>query len=507
MRVSSVHTSLLSLFLTLSLSFDLVSSAKAPLLINPLGLAPLPSVKQATKAAAAVGLDLGNIQGDILIGMMKNKELFFFFQINDVPTFKSHLSMDIHPLVTNVTELLSNDSQPATLVNIAFSQAGLNALGINDQLGDSLFSAGQAAGAADLGDGPGAGTGNWEPAFVAGTIHGVLILASSTTDNINSQLASLQATLGTSITESYRLLGEARPGDQNGHEHFGFKDGISQPMINGFNGVNGVPLFPTQSPGIDAGHILLGETGDGTSRPSWAKDGSFLVFRQLKQLVPEFNNFLVANAPNDMTPELLGARMVGRWKSGAPVFLSPLADDPELGNDPARNNNFNYTSSDPGFVFTSDQEKCPFSAHIRKTNPRADFAIQSPFPNHIMRSGIPYGPEVSLAEAAAGVSDNSVERGLAFVAYQSDISVGFRTLQHVWANNQQFVFGKNISNNPGVGFDPITGANQGAARNVTGLDPNSANGVITLQTDFVISRGGEYFFSPPISALLTPLGA
>ncbi|KAJ7590001.1 fungal peroxidase [Mycena floridula] len=501
MKVSRPHISLL---LALSVSFDVVVG-KAGILINPPGLAPLPSVQQATTAAAAVGLDLGNIQGDILIGMKKNKELFFFFQINDAPTFRSHLSADIHPLVTNVTELLSNDTQPATLVNIAFSQAGLNALGVTDQLGDSLFSTGQAAGAADLGDGPGAGTGNWEPAFVPGTIHGVLILASSTTDNINSQLASLQATLGTSITESYRLLGEARPDDQNGHEHFGFKDGISQPMINGFNGaVNGVPLFPTQSPAIDAGHILLGETGDNTTRPSWAKDGSFLVFRQLKQLVPEFNNFLVANAPSDMTPELLGARMVGRWKSGAPIFLSPQADDPDLGNDPTRNNNFNYTSSDPGFVFTSDQEKCPFSAHIRKTNPRADFTTQSPFPNHIIRASIPYGPEVSDAEAAAGVSDNSVERGLAFVAYQSDISLGFHTLQNVWANNQNFVFGKNIT---APGFDPIIGANQGAARPVTGLDPNSADGTITMQTDFVVSRGGEYFFSPPISALLTPLGA
>ncbi|KAJ7590169.1 fungal peroxidase [Mycena floridula] len=505
MKVSSIHRSLL---LALSFSFDLVTSAKAPLLINPPGLAPLPSLKQATAAAAAAGLELGNIQGDILIGMKKDKELFFFFHINDVPTFRSHLSADIHPLVTDVTELLSNDTQPATLVNIAFSQAGLNTLGVTDQLGDSLFSAGQAAGAADLGDGPGAGTGNWEPAFVTGTIHGVLILASSTTDNINSQLASLQATLGSSITESYRLLGEARPDDQNGHEHFGFKDGISQPMINGFNGViNGVPLFPTQSPAIDAGHILLGESGDRSmdSRPPWAKDGSFLVFRQLKQLVPEFDNFLVANTPSDMTPELLGARMVGRWKSGAPIFLSPHADDPDLGNNSTRNNNFNYTSSDPDFIFESNQERCPFSAHIRKTNPRADFTIQSPFPNHIIRSGIPYGPEVSPAEAAAGVS--TVERGLAFVAYQSDISVGFHTLQNVWANNQNFVFGKNISTNPGIGFDPIIGANQGAARNVTGLDPSSANGVITMLTDFVVSRGGEYFFSPPISALLTPLGA
>ncbi|KAJ7592102.1 fungal peroxidase [Mycena floridula] len=498
MKVSRLHTSLL---LALSVSFDVVVG-KAGILINAPGLAPLPSLKQATTAATTVGLALSNIQGDILIGMKKNKELFFFFQIKDVPTFRSHLSADIHPLITNVPQLLSNDTQPGTMVNIAFSQAGLNALGVTDALGDSLFSAGQAAGATDLGDGPLPGTANWVPAFsTAGKIHGVLILASDTTDNINSQLATLQGKLGASITESYRLLGEARPNSQNGHEHFGFKDGISQPAINGFNGViSGAPLFPGP-PGIDPGNILLGEAGDGASRPSWAKDGSFLVFRQLKQLVPEFNSFLKKNAPSDMTPELLGARMVGRWKSGAPIDLSPLADDPALGNDNTRNNNFNFTH--PGTDFTSNQKNCPFSAHIRKTNPRADLA-NGAFPaNHIMRSGIPYGPEVSAAEATAGVSNNTVERGLAFVAYQSSITNGFHKLQQAWANAPGFIFNKNVK----PGFDPIIGANKGAARGVVGLDPSAPTGTITLQKDFVVSRGGEYFFSPPISALLTPLGA
>ncbi|KAJ7593098.1 fungal peroxidase [Mycena floridula] len=489
MKLSGIHGSLL---LAISLSFELVI-AKSNILISPPGLPVLPSTQQATKAAAAVGLDLDNIQGDILIGMKKNKELFFFFQIADVPTFKSHLSADIHPLITTTTQLLSTSTQPTTMVNIAFSQAGLTALGVTDNLGDSIYSTGQASAVAngDLGDG---GTGGWQPEFVAGDIHGVLLLASDTVDNINAQLASLQATLGTSITESYRLLGEARPGAEQGHEHFGFKDGIAQPAINGFTGA---ATFPGQS-AIDAGHILLGEAGDVT-RPAWAQDGSFLVFRQLKQLVPEFNSFLTANTPSDMTPELLGARMVGRWKSGAPVDLSPLADDPVLGNDPTRNNNFNYTH--PGTDFVSNQVNCPFSAHIRKTNPRADFPV--PFANHIVRAGIPYGPEVSDAEAAAGVSDNSVERGLAFVAYQSDIATGFHTLQQVWANNPGFVFGKNVQ----PGFDPIIGANAGASRDALGLDPSAPTGSITLQKDFVVSRGGEYFFSPPISALLTPLGA
>jgi deferrochelatase/peroxidase EfeB len=93
-------------------------------------------------------------------------------------------------------------------------------------------------------------------------------------------------------------------------------DGISQPGITGFT------ANPT--PGqivIDPGHILLGETGDATTRPSWAKDGSFLAFRQLKQFVPEFEKFLADNPVQEpgLTPAqgsaLMGARMMGRWKS------------------------------------------------------------------------------------------------------------------------------------------------------------------------------------------------
>jgi deferrochelatase/peroxidase EfeB len=98
---------------------------------------------------------------------------------------------------------------------------------------------------------------------------------------------------------------------------FGFLDGISNPAITGFT----ANPMPGQSV-LNAGAILVGETGDTvTTRPAWAKDGSFLVFRQLEQLVPEFNKFLTDNpiVEDGLTAQqgsdLLGARMVGRWKS------------------------------------------------------------------------------------------------------------------------------------------------------------------------------------------------
>ncbi|KIK63490.1 hypothetical protein GYMLUDRAFT_41170 [Collybiopsis luxurians FD-317 M1] len=476
-------------------SNDLKPRRTSSILINPAAQPALPSAQQAASSSASVGLNLTNIQGDILIGMKKNKELFFFFSIVDPTSFKSQLGADILPLITSTTELLAVSTQPNTLVNIAFSQRGLTALGITDNLGDSLFTAGQLNDASSLGD----TTSNWVSEFAGTSIDGVLLLASDTVDNINNTLSQLQSTLNGSISEVYSIQGQARPGNEQGHEHFGFMDGISNPAIDGFS--TPLPGQAVVAPGI----ILVGEQGDGTTRPSWAIDGSFLAFRQLEQRVPEFNKFLIDNAlsePNltvDQNTELLGARMMGRWKSGAPVDLTPLVDDPVLAADPQRNNNFNYTH--PDFNLATDQSHCPFSAHIRKTNPRAD--IGGSFSEHIIRAGIPYGPEVTDAEAASNVSstDPTLERGLAFVAYQANIGNGFAFLQQFWANNINF-------HTSSVGQDPIIGvATPDGPRSVGGLDPLDSTRDITLNQDFVISRGGEYFFSPSLSAIQNTFSA
>ncbi|KAJ7578351.1 hypothetical protein C8J56DRAFT_898498 [Mycena floridula] len=191
-----------------------------------------------------------------------------------------------------------------------------------------------------------------------------------------------------------------------------------------------------------------------------------------------------------MTPNLVGVGMVGRWKSyhkatqGAPIDLTPIQDDPILGGDPERNKNFNFNH--PGENITSNQGECPFLAQIQKTNPRIDLNKYT-FTNHIICAGIPFGPELSDAEKAS-------------VAYQSDITNGFRRLQTAWADTPNFVLGKDV--NPG--FDPI----------ITDCHETSLAWIpkiLTQEThpvpDFVVTREGEYFFAPPLSALLSPLGA
>ncbi|KAF8143462.1 dye-decolorizing peroxidase precursor [Mycena galopus ATCC 62051] len=506
-----MHKSLSTLVLVCLLSFgQLVASRstelpprrRAPpqprrtksLLINPPAIPDLPTAQAVAELDDA--LDTDNIQADILVGMHKASELFYFFAIEDAATFKEKLASDILPLITSTTEILSVDTQPITAVNVAFSNTGLLALGVTDDLGDPDFVAGQFAAneTSTIGDNP----STWDPAFAGNSIHGVFLLASDTVGNIDTELANIQSILGTSITELYSLQGAARPGDEEGHEHFGFMDGISQPAVNGFTN----PVLPGQTAGI----FLLGEASDPvttTARTSWAKDGSFLVFRQLEQLVPEFNKFLADN-PLDVEElgpeagsELLGARMVGRWKSGAPIFLTPTADDPVLAADPNRNNNFTYVINGNGTENHFNQTNCPFGAHIRKVHPRGDLDPSVENSHFIIRSSIPYGEEVTAAETASNTT--SVDRGLAFVSYQSNIFNGFVFLQSIWINAIGYAHYPSRT----VGVDPIIGTLGGGPKNISGLDPLSfpPDGTANGLADYVVSRGGEYFFAPSLTGI------
>lgn len=135
----------------------------------------------------------------------------------------------------------------------------------------------------------------------------------------------LGSLLGNTISQVVKVLGKARPGNQKGHEHFGYLDGVSEPAVEDI-----VVPFPGQHV-VKPGVLLMGQPGDPVSvRPSWAKNGSILVYRQLEQLVPEFDKFKHDNAllpvflGIEKGAELLGARLFGRWKSGEALFPAAL---------------------------------------------------------------------------------------------------------------------------------------------------------------------------------------
>ncbi|THH17068.1 dyp-type peroxidase [Bondarzewia mesenterica] len=475
-------------------------------------------------------LDLANVQGDILSGLPKKTQTYVFFQITNSNAFRTALA-HLVPLITSTKEVVGhrqsiadnkaaaarNSHEPPLLeivgVNVAFSQIGLNTMGIKDdiQAEPNPFKAGQLKDAQNLGDkGVTDKSGNFVPDWIDAfkhPVHGVFIISGHDHPSVSKKVHEVEHIFGVdgqhpSFKEVLKVVGDVRPGKEKGHEHFGFLDGISQPAVKDFD--------KHPNPGqetVRQGIILVGRDGDGDakSRPTWALDGSFVGLRYLFQLVPEFNKFLLDN-PIDLPgltrekgSELLGARLMGRWKSGAPIDITPLQDNLKLGPNAKENNNFRYQGE------IDSQTRCPFSAHTRKTNPRADLEDLPPSKGgpvsnetrRIIRRGIQFGPELTEEENCDHKTKHG--RGLLFVSYQSNISNGFQFLQHSWANNTQFPPRDKSTVIPG--FDPIIGQADGAARHVTGSNPQAAGNQLTLPIDFVVPKGGEYFFSPSIPAL------
>ncbi|KAF8755087.1 hypothetical protein RHS01_05361 [Rhizoctonia solani] len=439
-------------------------------------------------------VDLNNVQGDIIPGFPKKKEQFIFFVIRDavkfksaIPTLKVTSTADVVEARKNIEDQksrLGGGLVPLAFLNIAFSKSGLKELDITEDLGDQPFALGQLRDAENLGDdGVTEADGfhpSWEQAF-KNRVDGVLVVAGESWVSVAAKVAEAMAVLTTSVRVVYTLKGSVRPGEQKGHEHFGWEDGISNPIVEGI----GEPL-PGQRV-VPPGVILCGKAQDPVSnRPAWTTEGSFLAFRQLEQLVPEFHKFLADN-PIDLPGSRVSRAVnylerdwsdVGRVVC-APIQLAPTHDDPKLAKDPQRNNDFVYPQA-PG---DEGQTECPYAAHIRKTNPRNDLDFLETNPDRpvnavqkssILRAGIPYGPEVTLSEKLEQFTEFA--RGLAFVSYQSSLAKGFQFIQKSWANAPNFppAAQKEVE----AGFDPIIGQKNGQSRETLGT---SAGSQLTLR--------------------------
>jgi Dyp-type peroxidase family len=357
----------------------------------------------------------------------------------------------------------------------------------------------------------------------------------------------------------YRQPGATLPPPLTGHEHFGFLDGVSQPGLRGLISQDPPePITPRQNPndphqgkpGQDVlwpgefvfGYLgqnpkdleepginsLLGKDGKPVA-PEWAKDGSFLVVRRLRQDVNGFHKFLKAEAAKlSISDSLLGAKLVGRWPSGAPIMRTPdLHDIPKMADDDCANNNFEFQdetkplpppSADPscqaeeglcresGEFPTSKGDPagtlCPWAAHVRKAYPRDDQTEGQPFPteettqtHRLLRRGIPYGPPFFPPNDPDRKEPGN--RGLVFLAYQTDIVDQFEFVQKNWCNNPSF-------KQTGAGHDLIIGQNNQPGENrkrTFKLVLGQVEKTLETTQDWVIPTGGGYFFAPSIEAL------
>jgi len=393
-------------------------------------------------------------------------------------------------------------------INVGFTYEGLKALGLSQQSLNSFseaFRVGMRGRADEVGDvGPHAPE-HWEGGLGGPDIHAMGWIRTDSDEgrDLATQIIcdEMEATGGVEIRfvqDTKALAHENGIGSEG--EHFGFADPISQPPIEGAD----APVYPgdgvLEADGawraLKPGEFLLGyedEVGpEGTQTPEPFElrvNGTFMVFRKLYQDVAAFRRYLVTagqalyGSDDQHHQELVAAKMMGRWRSGCPVDLSPDEDDLTIAADPQRRNNFTYAGDDHGL-------RCPLGSHLRRSNPRATpmkraTAVRR---HRLIRRGVEYGPH--LQDGA--LQDDGVDRGLVNLFIQADIERQFEFVQKEWMKGGEFI-GLDANEQ-----DPINGVGGEGSQMIV---PGAKRPFLFDLPTFVVVKGGEYLFVPGLNAL------
>lgn len=462
------------------------------------------------------------------------------------------------------------------LVAIAFSYVGLLKVTMGaSSLPSDAFRQGLSARSGYLGDpsnpeSPGH-PGKWKIGGPDHELDALIVVAGDTRDQVDARADDVLRMLdGASLKVAYHEKGDVRD-DFPGREHFGFSDGISQPGIRGRASDDPSDFVTPRHIARDAepGHSLFGYPGQdlvwpgvlllgqpatspdplipgipSSAVPNWSQNGSYLVFRRLRQHVPLFWKTMESEANRlsklpgfeGTTAEKLAAHLVGRWPSGAPVNRSPLNDDEALGNEPRANNHFRFDSDakalplTSGFVDKYPQSKadptgitCPWAAHIRKVNTRDSASDtggrDSTYIRRILRVGIPYGKPLADGDADVksekdkkreedpyvntGSQSDKDDRGLLFLSIQASIEDQFEFLVTRW-------MGDPSRPKMPAGHDILVGQNDAAGehreRRCVLFGSGLQQATVTTNAQWIVPTGGGYFFVPSLSALREVLG-
>lgn len=385
--------------------------------------------------------------------------------------------------VRTMRESVANDGR---WVTIAFTWSGLRALGVDEASLASFpeeFRQGMAARAEILGDTGAHHPGGWVGGLNDPDLHAIVLLfARDEAERTRGEVAHDERV---AHHEGVRVLSTlavaAVPPLDHAHDHFGYRDQLTNPPIEG----SGDEPLPGSGAPLKPGEFILGypdEEGPPAGLPQpeiLAKNGSFMAYRRLQEHVGRFREFLAQHGETPEERELLAAKLMGRWRSGAPLVLAPDKDDASLGADPRRNNDFNYAKDDPhGYAV-------PLGAHIRRMNPRDSAA--NVHRRRMLRRGATYGPH--LPDDAP---EDGQERGVAAFLLCASLIRQFEFVQNVWINDKNF-------NELGNERDPLIGNQDGALEFKIPTRPIRKK--ITGLPAFTTLRGGAYFFVPGLRAL------
>lgn len=434
-------------------------------------------------------VNLGDIQGNVVRPYDFDVATHLFVRFTDAGAGRSW----VKELDVKTAKVWDHGTKPeSATLNLAFTAAGLRALGLPEATLDTFsleFRQGMAASAEDLADHPGL----WEEPWRPGRVHAMVAQHARSRQRLDEGVDATQAAMAARGVELVGRQDAARIRDPDGktvREHFGFSDGFGQPQLDLAGGGEqfrgqGTPVGRNEWKPVALGEFLLGhydEEGilpDAPQPAALATNGTYLVYRKLRQDVEAFNRYTT-----DRGRELgwdaakVAAAMVGRWPDGTPLELRQDGPDARVGPVEAKNNDFRYRRDLNG-------HRCPVGAHIRRTNPRDALQLSEQLTSRhrMIRRGITYDDRSP---------DGGGDRGLLFMAVVASLKRQFEFVQGQWVNNGN-------SLHLGDDRDPVCGANDGSSSKMTiqGRPPRFLAGI----PQFVTMRGGEYFFKPGIAAL------
>jgi Dyp-type peroxidase family len=498
-------------------------------------------------AAAAVNSNdlakaMDDIQGLILFGYRDlTAARFLLLQITDAPAARGWLAG-----IANRVQTAAVEAQ-GQAVNIAFTADGLKALGMDERVVQEFaleFVEGMRTEHRQriLGDFHENAPDKWLWGGPANKpVHAALMLYASDEQRLRELVDELTAGFKSGGVCQVQELPAVRL--RYNKEHFGFRDGISNPVLKGSpqaakkleeiaQGGPDPKGLPTDFNLVEPGEFILGyrnEYGEETARSSiqdLLKNGSYMVFRQLEQNVKAFWTYCneqtkdASGEDNPTERVRLASKMVGRWPSGASFDRHPDSDP--LPPPPPADLEF---KPDNEFLFASDDlsgERCPAASHIRRTFPRDTLTIDplAPCPaahkrleeikesikvakrHRILRRGREYGEPLDpdmRPEQILTNPDTGADRGLYFICFNANLGRQFEFVQQTWCNNPKF---NGLYSDP----DPISrGAIEDDAAKLSdwtfSIPGKPVRQRVTGLPRFVTVRGGAYFFMPGLAAL------